>query len=67
MNSSRHELVAALLELTQMHPEWRYGQLVANVAAWAGGDEPGNVWDVSDADMLKAAREHLRTRALHAT
>jgi hypothetical protein len=47
------------MEVAEPYPEWRFGQSVANVAAWAGEDAPANVWDVSDADLLHAAREHL--------
>jgi len=56
MNSvSRTELFAALAELARRHPDWRLGQLVANVAGWA--DE--TVWDVEDEHLLAAARTHL--------
>jgi hypothetical protein len=47
------------MEVGELYPEWRFGQLVANVAAWAGEDTPANVWEVSDADLLRAAREHV--------
>jgi hypothetical protein len=52
---SRSELWAALAELSRRHPQWRVGQLVANLADWA--DQP--VWDVEDADLLRVARRHL--------
>ena len=34
----RVELFAALTELSRRYPNWRIGQLVANVAGWADAD-----------------------------
>jgi hypothetical protein len=55
MNALRAELLEALAELCRQYPDWRLGQLVANVAGWADQD----VWDVEDEQLLKAARLHL--------
>lgn len=46
---------AALAELARRYPHWRAGQLVANAAGWADAE----VWDVDDADLLAAVRDHL--------
>ena len=51
----RAEVWAALAELSRRYPDWRLGQLVANVADWA--DQ--GVWDVEDADLLRVAHRHL--------
>jgi hypothetical protein len=57
MNSQqRVELLAAVAELCQRYPDWRLGQLVANVAGWADQD----IWDVEDEQLLEAARLHLQ-------
>jgi hypothetical protein len=50
------ELIQAISELRQRYPQWRLGQLIANVAGWADHD----VWDVEDEQFLAAAREHLQ-------
>lgn len=56
MNAAHQsELFAALADLAIRYPEWRLGQLLANVAGWADQD----VWNVEDAQLLKAARMHL--------
>lgn len=47
------------MEVWELYPEWRFGQLVANVAGWAGEEAPADIWDVSDQELAKAAREHL--------
>ena len=57
MNSqNRAELLAAVAELWQRYPEWRLGQLVANVSGWADQE----VWEAEDAQLLAAARLHLQ-------
>ena len=38
------DLLAAVAELSQRYPDWRLGQLVANVAGWADCE----IWDVED-------------------
>ena len=54
-NSQREELLTAIAELCQRYPNWRLGQLIANVAGWADQD----TWDVEDEQLLAAARLHL--------
>ncbi|HYV36922.1 MAG TPA: hypothetical protein VE988_14545 [Gemmataceae bacterium] len=49
------DLLAVLADLCQRYPEWRLGQLVANVAGWADRE----IWDVEDEQLLEAARLHL--------
>jgi hypothetical protein len=57
MNSERRAaLLAAFAELSRRYPEWRLGQLVANVAGWA--DQV--IWDVEDEQLLAAAQLHLQ-------
>jgi hypothetical protein len=48
------ELIAAVSDLRALFPEWRLGQLVANLALAAGKD--GAIWDVQDEELLAAAR-----------
>jgi hypothetical protein len=62
MTRSNRERIAKLLEqLSQLHPEWRFGQLVANVSTWAKGPTVESVWDVEDEEFIKAAEEHIRS------
>jgi hypothetical protein len=56
MDQTRGDLLAALSELSQLRPEWRFGQTVANLATTAGRLEPGGVWDLEDEEALTAAR-----------
>jgi hypothetical protein len=50
------ELIVALSELRALFPEWRMGQMIANLAMAAGKTEPSGIWDIEDDQLLAAAR-----------
>lgn len=52
----RTELLSAIEALSRKYPDWRLGQLIANVADWADQD----VWDIEDEQLLAAAQSHLQ-------
>jgi hypothetical protein len=58
-NQPRAELLAAMAELCARYPDWRFGQLISNVAGWADQE----IWDVEDKQLLQAAPLHLQQRA----
>ena len=64
--STAFRIAVALEELSKMYPQWRFGQLVANVATWAKGPNAEAVWDVEDEAFLKAAEEHLAHHSITA-
>ena len=41
-------LLSVLRELHELHPKWRFGQMIGNLAAWSGTTKPGEVYDVPD-------------------
>ena len=55
-NRATDELLTAIAELRALFPEWRFGQLVLNLATAAGESDPGAIWDVEDGQLLAAAR-----------
>jgi hypothetical protein len=55
-DQTRVELLAALAELSRLRPEWRLGQMIANVATSAGRLDAGGVWDLEDDEALAAVR-----------
>ncbi len=64
--ASADELLGALSELRALFPDWRFGQLVANLALAAGRE--GAVWEVEDEELLAAARRLIeRNRARQGT
>jgi hypothetical protein len=56
MVSVADELLEAMSELRVLFPDWRMGQLVANLATAAGATDAAAIWDVDDAQLLVAAR-----------
>jgi len=50
------ELSGALSGLRALFPDWRLGQLIANLVTAAGGMDAGAIWDMEDEQLLAAAR-----------
>lgn len=56
MKQLREELLQALAELGTLFPDWRFGQLVANVATATRGPQVESICDSEDEELLAAAR-----------
>jgi hypothetical protein len=56
---TRTDLLEALAELGRVHPTWRLGQALSNLAMAAGHLDAGAVWDLEDEEALAAARRLL--------
>ena len=54
--SQTDELIEAISELRMLFPDWRMGQLIANLVTAAGGMDAGAVWEMEDEKLLAAAR-----------
>ena len=54
--SQADELLEAISKLRSLFPDWRMGQLVANLVTAAGGMDAGDIWDMEDEKLLEAAR-----------
>lgn len=50
------ELIEALSDVRLLFPDWRMGQLFANLVMAAGGSDASAIWDVDDEHLLGAAR-----------
>lgn len=49
------EVLAELERMWRLYPDWRLGQLLTNVADWAG--QP--VWDLEEDALVSQIRRHL--------
>ena len=54
--STAEELIRAISELRALFPDWRMGQLVANLVTASGGKDAGAIWDVEDEQLLATAQ-----------
>jgi len=55
----RQEILDVLAELSEVVPEVRLGQLMANLSYLARGLSKEAIWDLEDEELLQAARKHL--------
>jgi hypothetical protein len=65
MTTTRQELLTCLTELSEVAPDLRLGQLMANLATLAQGAKIEAIWDAEDEELLMAARRllaHYRSR-----
>jgi hypothetical protein len=63
MTPAREKILLLLAQMSERYPEWRLGQMVANVASWARQPtEPYDtgIWEVEDEEMLAALERHLK-------
>jgi len=59
INATRHELLKLIEDLSAACPEYRFGQLVLNLAFLARENGDRLAWDLEDAEFVEAARKHL--------
>ena len=59
INPVRQEVLRVLAELSEVCPEVRLGQLMANLSYLARGLSNEAIWDMEDEELLTVARKHL--------
>ena len=59
MNPVRQQVLNLLGELSEVAPDVRLGQLIANLSYMARGLATESIWDMEDEELLEAARKHL--------
>lgn len=55
------ELMETITELKSLFPQWRFGQLIANLLQAANKNPATDLWEISDEEIFAAARR-LRDR-----
>lgn len=66
IDPTRLELLRLIEDLSVECPEYRFGQLVLNLAFLAREDGDSLAWNLEDAEFVEAARKHLADwRARH--
>lgn len=59
INPVRQEILRHLERISELAPDVRFGQLVANMAFLAAGPWDETLWDLEDEKLLSALRQHL--------
>jgi len=54
---TRAEILARLGRLSELAPDMRFGQLIANLAFMAAGPWDQTLWDLEDEQLLPAIRQ----------
>ena len=57
--STETDVISAFAAMRRAHPQWRVGQLVTYVAAFAKRDEPGGLWAMEDEEFVEAINREL--------
>ena len=57
--SERKEILRLLEQASELAPDVRFGQLIANLSYLALGPKTEAIWDMEDSELLAALRQHL--------
>ncbi|MCP4348831.1 MAG: hypothetical protein GY795_25410 [Desulfobacterales bacterium] len=60
MTSDREKLLKLLVQLCEIYPDMRFGQLVINLAQWARGPDISAAWDATDEELIQAAEKNIQ-------
>ncbi|MGC1272925.1 MAG: hypothetical protein WBC44_04405 [Planctomycetaceae bacterium] len=59
ISPQRQEILNLLAEVSELAPEVRFGQLVANLSYLAVAPTVEAIWDMEDGQLLEALRQHV--------
>ncbi len=59
ITSQRQEILRLLERLSELTPDVRFGQLIANLSYLAVGPTNEAIWDMEDEQLLAAIRQHI--------
>lgn len=59
ISAQRLEILRLLEELSELTPDVRFGQLIANLSYLAVGPTNEAIWDMEDEQLESAIRKHL--------
>jgi hypothetical protein len=57
IDPTRQEILTRLARLSELAPEFRFGQMVCNLAFIAAGPADQVLWDLEDGPLLEAVRK----------
>jgi hypothetical protein len=63
IDPTRQEILRLLDRVSELAPDMRFGQLIANLAFLAVGPWDQTLWNLEDEQLLVALQQHLRDLA----
>jgi len=61
ISNDRQQLLTKLAELSELTPEYRFGQMICNLAHSVRDSGASAPWDVEDSELLAALDQQLET------
>lgn len=59
ITAQRQEILLLLERLSELTPDVRFGQLIANLSYLAVGPTNEAIWDMEDEQLVAAIRKHI--------
>jgi hypothetical protein len=59
ITAQRQEILRLLERLSELTPDVRFGQLIANLSYLAVGPTNEAIWDMEDEKLVTAIRQHI--------
>jgi hypothetical protein len=59
ITAQRQEILQLLVRLSELTPDVRFGQLIANLSYLTIGPTNEAIWDMEDEQLLAAIRKHI--------
>ena len=59
ITGQRQEILQLLERLSELTPDVRFGQLIANLSYLAVGPTTEAIWDMEDEQLVAAIRKHI--------
>ena len=59
ITAQRQEILQLLQRLSELTPDVRFGQLIANLSYLAVGPTNEAIWDMEDDQLVAAIRQHI--------
>jgi hypothetical protein len=59
MTAQRRDILRLLQRLSELTPDVRFGQLIANLSYLVIGPTNEAIWDMEDEQLLAALRKHI--------
>ena len=60
--ATKEETIKKVMEIWDLYPDWRLGQLLCNLAVWERGTKADEVWELTNEEIIKSVNSHLKKK-----